>query len=175
MPTTGRAWPADWDERKRGTGCAMCADGRPEDNGHGLRVFVGRYSDAYLQRADVGQRGYTIAVWRGHHVAEPTELSPEQSSGYFAEVLRVAKALETHYRPIKMNLEMLGNALPHLHTHLVPRYGHDGAPGRPARFMQEGGVRGARLPEDAVRADAAALRALLTDPPDPPDPPDTGS
>jgi diadenosine tetraphosphate (Ap4A) HIT family hydrolase len=153
-------WPADWDERRRGKDCPMCAEGRTDDNGFGVRIFEGAVSDAYLQRADVGQRGYTIVIWRGRHVADPTELTEDEASAYFTEVVRVARALERHYTPLKMNLAMLGNELPHLHTHLVPRYADDGAPGQPARFMR-GQIAPARVPQDELERDAAALRALM--------------
>ena len=138
----------------------MCAGGRPDDTGFGVRVFEGKYSDAYLQRADVGQKGYTIVIWRGRHVAEPTDLSIDEASSYFAEVLQVGRALEKHYAPIKLNFEMLGNSLPHLHTHVVPRYLDDGAPGSPPRFMKSEGEH-ETLPEVGVQRDAEALRALL--------------
>jgi diadenosine tetraphosphate (Ap4A) HIT family hydrolase len=82
----------------------------------------------------------------------------DEAAGYWLEVLRVAEALQRHYRPLKMNYEVLGNALPHLHTHLVPRYLDDPAPGRPFPFL---GVERPNLPEDLVQADAAALRAML--------------
>ena len=73
-----RTWLADWEGRRRGVGCPMCAEGRPDETEYGVRVFAGRRADAYLQRTDV-QRGYTIVVWRGRHVAEPTELTPEEA------------------------------------------------------------------------------------------------
>jgi len=154
-------WPADWDERKRGTDCPMCAEGRPDDNGFGPRIYQGQHSDAYLQRADVGQKGYTIVIWRGRHVADPTELAPDEASAYFADVLRVGRALEAHYRPIKLNFEMLGNALPHLHMHVIPRYLDDGSPGHPALFMRGDAEAGKKIPEDAVTRDTEALRGLL--------------
>jgi diadenosine tetraphosphate (Ap4A) HIT family hydrolase len=154
-------WPDDWDERRRGKDCAMCREGRPNDNGFGPRILEGRYSDAYLQRVDVGHPGYSIVIWRGRHVAEPTELTPEEASGYFAEVVRVTHAIEKHYRPIKMNLEMLGNSLPHLHTHVIPRYVDDGAPGTPAIFMSQDYRREVVRPDDDVAREADALRALL--------------
>jgi len=155
------AWPADWDERKRGARCPMCAEGRPDDNGFGVRIFGGPCSDAYLQRADVGQRGYTIVIWRGRHVADPTELSPDEASAYFADVLRVGRVLEAHFRPIKLNFEMLGNSLPHLHTHIVPRYLEDGSPGHPALFMRSGTEPARKIADDVVEREAEALRALL--------------
>jgi diadenosine tetraphosphate (Ap4A) HIT family hydrolase len=157
-----KQWPADWEEQKQGKGCSMCAGGRLEDNGFGLRIFAGRYSDAHLQRRDVGQPGYTIAIWRGRHVADPTELSADEASAYFGEVLQVARAIERHYRPIKMNFEMLGNSLPHLHTHIVPRYLDDGAPGMPALFMRASAQDQGDIPEERFLRDVHALRALLT-------------
>jgi diadenosine tetraphosphate (Ap4A) HIT family hydrolase len=114
----------------------------------------GDVSDAYLQRAAV-QRGYTLVVWRGRHIAEPTELSPEEASQYWAELLRVARGLETHLDPVKLNYNFLGNEVPHLHAHVLPRYADDPRPGWPFPFPDgDPGL----LPEDQFRADAAASR-----------------
>jgi diadenosine tetraphosphate (Ap4A) HIT family hydrolase len=150
-------WPSDWAERRRGKGCPMCGQGRSEENQYGVRVLAGRFSDGYLQRAS-WQRGYTVVIWRGRHVAEPTELSDGEAVGYWREVLRVGAALERHYRPVKLNYQILGNAVPHLHTHLVPRFAEDPAPGRPLPFPE-----GERpdLPEEQLRRDVLALRSLI--------------
>ena len=157
-----REWPDDWDERVRGKGCAMCAEGRPERVGANVRISQARSSDAYLVNRDVGQRGYTLVIWRGRHVADPTELATDEASEYFAEVLKVGRAIERHYRPIKVNLEMLGNSVPHLHTHVVPRYRDDGGAGHPANFMRRTDPRNdPPLPQDEYDSDVAALRALL--------------
>jgi diadenosine tetraphosphate (Ap4A) HIT family hydrolase len=158
-----REWPADWSERVRGKDCAMCADGRAEVAHGSSRVFAGRVSDAYLVRNDVGQRGYCVVVWRGRHVADPTELSTDEATTYFQEVLRVARAVERYVKPIKMNLEMLGNSLPHLHTHVVPRHPDDGEPGHPAHFMRADLKDEPQIPEQAYARDLDALRELLRD------------
>jgi diadenosine tetraphosphate (Ap4A) HIT family hydrolase len=150
-------WPESFYALRRGEGCPMCAEGRPDDNGYGLRVHAGAVSDAYLQRADV-QRGYTIVVWRGRHVAEPTELSETEAAAYWREVLLVGRALEEVLQPVKLNYDILGNSLPHLHTHVVPRYADDPRPGWPFPFPE--GER-PEQPEDQFQADVAALRALL--------------
>lgn len=136
----------------------MCEEGRPEDNGYGIRVLAGEVSDAYLQRAGI-QRGYTVVVWRGRHVAEPTELSEEEASAYWRELLRVGRALEEHFEPVKLNYDTLGNSLPHLHTHVIPRYADDPRPGWPFPFPE---VDPPPHPEDEYRADVAALRAVLS-------------
>ena len=126
--------------------------------GDGIRIYEGKYSDAYLQRADV-QRGYTLVIWRGRHVNEPTELDEAEAAGYWAEVLAVARALISVYEPLKMNYETLGNSLPHLHTHLVPRYTDDPRPGQP--FPLSAQPPEEKIPDDRLLAEAAELRSLL--------------
>jgi diadenosine tetraphosphate (Ap4A) HIT family hydrolase len=135
----------------------MCAQGRPDETPYGTRIFAGEVSDAYLQRADT-QRGYTISIWRGRHVAEPTELEPDEASAYWLEVMRVARALESHLQPVKMNYDLLGNSLPHLHTHLVPRYADDPRPGWPFPFPEG---EPPSIEEEAFRRDVEALRGWL--------------
>lgn len=135
----------------------MCEQGRPEETRHGARIYAGEVSDAYLQRAGV-QRGYTVVVWHGRHVAEPTELAADEAAAYWLEVLRVGGALERHLGPVKLNYEVLGNSLPHLHTHVLPRFADDPRPGWPFPFPEE---EPAPLEEELYRRDVEALRALL--------------
>jgi diadenosine tetraphosphate (Ap4A) HIT family hydrolase len=151
-------WPANWADLVRGIGCAMCEQGRPESDAFGVRIHQGRFSDAYLQRADV-QRGYTVVIWRGRHVTEPTELSEAEAAGYWAEVLAVARALISLHQPLKMNYETLGNSLPHLHTHLIPRFHSDPRPGQP--FPLSVTPPRGQIPEARLRAEAASLRSRL--------------
>lgn len=151
-------WPGNWAELIRGIGCEMCANPRPEADRYGIRILAGRYSDAYLQRADV-QRGYTVVIWRGRHVTEPTELDEAEAAGYGAEVLAVARALIAVYQPLKMNYETLGNSLPHLHTHLLPRFRGDPRPGQP--FPLNAQQPDKKIPEARLLAEAAELRFLL--------------
>jgi diadenosine tetraphosphate (Ap4A) HIT family hydrolase len=149
-------WPESFYELREGKGCPMCSEGRPDETDFGLRIFAGSVSDAYLQRAAV-QRGYTIIIWRGRHVAEPTELSADEAARYWLEVLHVGRALETLLQPVKMNYDLLGNLLPHLHTHVIPRYADDPRPGWPFPFPEDDPP---QLDEAAIRRDAEALRAI---------------
>jgi diadenosine tetraphosphate (Ap4A) HIT family hydrolase len=105
------------------------------------------------------QRGYTLVIWHGRHVNEPTELDDVEAAGYWAEVLTVARALMSVYEPLKMNYETLGNSLPHLHTHLVPRFTDDPRPGQP--FPLSAQQPEAMVPETQLWADANTLRKLL--------------
>ena len=151
-------WPAEFYALRRGEGCPMCAQGRPDETPWGDRIFAGEVSDAYLQRSDV-QRGYTVVIWRGRHVAEPTELSDDEAGRFWGELLRVGRALEEHLAPVKLNYELLGNSLPHLHAHVVPRYADDPRPGWPFPFPDE-----ERPPSDPglYASDVAALRSALS-------------
>ena len=57
-------WPAGFDAMKRGEGCAICEEGRPEESPFGVRFFEGRYPDAYLQK-EAMQRGWAVAYEKG--------------------------------------------------------------------------------------------------------------
>jgi diadenosine tetraphosphate (Ap4A) HIT family hydrolase len=72
--------------------------------------------------------------------------------------VRVARALETHLEPVKTNYSVLGNSLPHLHTHVVRRYADDPKPSWPFPFSDDDQP---PLEEQAFRRDVDALRALL--------------
>jgi diadenosine tetraphosphate (Ap4A) HIT family hydrolase len=133
-------WPASFHEMCTGKRCPMCLQGRPDETASGVRIFAGEVSDAYLQRADI-QRGYTIAVWRGRHVAEPTELSDEEAKQYWSELLWVASALERYLQTVKMNYKILGNSVPHLHTHVIPRFRDDPRPGGHFHFQTPSRIR----------------------------------
>jgi diadenosine tetraphosphate (Ap4A) HIT family hydrolase len=141
----------------RGEGCPICAEGRPDDVGWGLRFFAGECVDGYLKRTSI-QRGYVIAVWRGRHVAEPTQLSESESAIWWRELTAVGLALERHFEPVKLNYELLGNSVPHLHAHVLPRYADDPRPGWPFPWPE---VDPPPFPEEDVRRDADLLRALL--------------
>ena len=135
----------------------MCAEGRPDVTAGGIRFFAGEVSDAYLRRAEI-QRGLTIVVWRGRHVAEPTELNVDEAAKYWHEVLLVGRAIEDAMQPVKMNYNVLGNSLPHLHTHIVPRYADDPRPGWPFPFPEEepGSMR-----DDVLDQHLGALREAI--------------
>ena len=150
-------WPEEFYEMRGGVGCPMCAEGRPEETPHGIRFFAGEVADAYLRMASI-QRGLSVVIWRGRHVAEPSELTEEEAATYWRELLLVGRAIEQVVRPVKMNYNLLGNSLPHLHTHVVPRYADDPKPGWPFPFPEEDPE---PFPDDELQRDVDALRAAF--------------
>jgi diadenosine tetraphosphate (Ap4A) HIT family hydrolase len=68
--------------------------------------------------------GYCVLVARTH-AGELSQLHPQERIGYLDEMCKLAHALEVCFRPRKLNYELLGNQVPHLHWHLFPRSGDD--------------------------------------------------
>lgn len=68
--------------------------------------------------------GFCRVVW-SPHVAEMTDLSPGDRD-YFMNVVYAVEAVQRAVlKPDKINLASLGNLVPHLHWHVIPRYRDD--------------------------------------------------
>lgn len=71
------------------------------------------------------------------HVVELYELTDQELLGLMRDLKRCARALHTVTSAVKINYEIHGNSLPHLHIHLYPRYLDDPFPGRPINYHQK--------------------------------------
>ncbi len=151
----------EWSEQfyawRAGDGCPSCAEGRPQSTSLGERWFAGEVSDAYLVRADI-QRGLSVVVWRGRHVVEPTDLTDHEAAIYGREVLWIGRAIADAFATVKLNYDVLGNTVPHLHTHIVPRYADDPRPGWPFPFPHPDPP---PMPAERFQADLEAVRRAL--------------
>ena len=67
--------------------------------------------------------GYCVLVARSH-CTELHQLPAGMRSAFLDEMVTLAHAIEIAFQPRKMNCELLGNQVPHLHWHLFPRQ-HD--------------------------------------------------
>jgi len=97
--------------------CPMC---RRWDDDADLRITELEHSYVVLNR-DQFFPGYTL-LFTKQHVTELFHLDRAVRVGLIEEVSRVAKALFTLFQPAKINYELLGNMVPHIHWHLVPRF-----------------------------------------------------
>ena len=68
--------------------------------------------------------GYCVLLSK-EHAREPFELSPENQSALFQELMSSAKAIHEAFAPWKMNYGCYGNQVAHVHWHLFPRYESD--------------------------------------------------
>ncbi len=106
--------------------CVMCGK---FGQSNGLHVADLEASRVFLHE-DQFFPGYVLLVLR-RHATELYELSAPERRTLIEEVSRVAEALARVFRPVKMNYELLGNQVPHIHWHLVPRLSTDPEPNAP--------------------------------------------
>lgn len=79
--------------------------------------------------------GYCLLVSRDH-ATELSQLGPHRAA-FLEEMATLAAAIEACFRPHKLNYELLGNQVPHLHWHLFPRSAADPDRLRPVWFALE--------------------------------------
>ncbi|HEY5522375.1 MAG TPA: HIT family protein [Desulfuromonadaceae bacterium] len=97
--------------------CPMC---RRWDTDSDLRIIELPHSYVILNR-DQFFPGYTL-LFTKYHATELFHLDRDARTALMEEVSSVAKALYTIYAPAKINYELLGNMVPHIHWHIVPRF-----------------------------------------------------
>ena len=107
--------------------CPACTGQWPDA---GRRIADCGTSVAYLHD-DQYFPGWTVLVLK-RHATELWQLAPAERAGLMDEVTSVAQALAATFDAVKMNYELLGNQLPHIHWHLIPRCADDPAPRAPA-------------------------------------------
>ena len=74
--------------------------------------------------SEPGYPGYCRVIWEAH-VKEMTDLSEDDRVHFMQVVFAVEAVLREQLDPAKVNLASLGNAVPHLHWHVIPRYADD--------------------------------------------------
>lgn len=67
---------------------------------------------------------FTRVIWTAH-VAEMSDLAEAERTELLALVLQVEAVQRRILSPDKINLASLGNVVPHLHWHVVPRWRDD--------------------------------------------------
>jgi diadenosine tetraphosphate (Ap4A) HIT family hydrolase len=100
---------------------------------------------------DPAYPGFCRVIWHAH-VREMSELAPSERLALNDAVWHVELALRAVMAPDKVNLASLGNVVPHLHWHVIPRYADD------AQFPNPVWGAAVRRTEEPI---LAARRALL--------------
>ena len=94
-------------------------------------------------RVDAEQPGFCRVVL-DRHAVEMTDLDATERAAVMAVVFAVESAVRDLLRPDKINLASLGNLVPHVHWHVIPRWRSD------SRFP--GPIWGVALRDGAVPA-----------------------
>jgi diadenosine tetraphosphate (Ap4A) HIT family hydrolase len=149
-----------WDDLKAGQGCAFDAP-RADDTSHWELVARLSMSSWYLPHNQT-YRGHGVLVFDPRHVTQLDELTPAEWQAYAADLHRVVSGIAAVCNPDHMNVESLGNLMPHLHWHVIPRYKNDGRWGQPIWAPNVSLQPDRRLEADDRALLLAALRATLT-------------
>ena len=149
---------AAWSALSSGAACPICR--RPEPLG-----VVAKLEASWVTMQEAAPvRGYVCLVSRTH-VVELHELPGAAASAFMRDAQRVSRAVASATGAVKMNYEIHGNSIPHLHMHFFPRYRGDqfeGQPINPRLVVQP--VYGPGEFEEARNAFALALGAIEPEP-----------
>lgn len=112
-----------WRALLEGRTCPICRDG-PQN-------VIAEMQTSWVT---AGRRaplpGYAAVVYK-RHVVEPFELKQRDRAAFWEDVMTAAEILAGLFEPVKMNYEIHGNTIPHLHVHLFPRTKDDPFVDRP--------------------------------------------
>jgi diadenosine tetraphosphate (Ap4A) HIT family hydrolase len=107
--------------------CHICAENAASDSGSDP-WFVARLQTGYVRLAPNQYfKGSSFFVAK-QCVREVFDLDVDARRLHLAEMAEVASAANDAFQPRKMNIESLGNSVPHLHWWITPRYTTDPRP-----------------------------------------------
>ncbi len=126
---------------------------RPESNDFWDLVAPLSVSSLYLVKNQT-YRGQCSLIFDVRHAARPDQLSADEWAAFCSDLYAAQQAVVTVTRPDHVNVESLGNVVPHLHWHIIPRYVGDPRWGMPIWTTPLSAMRDIRL-------DAADREMLL--------------
>jgi len=118
-----------WELLVGGAGCPMDAP-RPASNDFWDLVAQLSVSSLYLAK-NQPYRGQCSLIFDLRHAARPDQLTADEWAAFCADLYVAQRALVRVTHPDHLNIESLGNVVPHLHWHIIPRYVGDARWGMP--------------------------------------------
>ncbi len=104
-------------------GCPFCREDPVENE---WWTFVERLSTSKLCLSqNQTYRGQCLLIFEGKHAESIEELSEAEYVHFMNDLRHSVKSLQKVFKPDHLNIELLGNVVPHLHFHLIPRYMND--------------------------------------------------
>jgi diadenosine tetraphosphate (Ap4A) HIT family hydrolase len=142
---------AKWDRLARGIDCPFDAP-RKESTDEWQMVVALSASTLYLSNNQT-YRGHCLLILDLKHATRPDQLSADEWAAFSSDLHRASSAITQTVKPDHINVAALGNLVPHLHWHIVPRYRSDPRWGGP--------IWSADMPD--TRLTAAEQRELIKD------------
>lgn len=121
---SGRLWADDierWNALCRPEDCIVCQD---VEFPLGMHVLAETSMVEAVSMESVPLPGY-VCVTSKKHAVEPFDLDIEDQRLFWTDAMLVAGGVADVLGPTKMNYEIHGNTIPHLHMHLFPRTAGD--------------------------------------------------
>jgi diadenosine tetraphosphate (Ap4A) HIT family hydrolase len=112
-----------WDQWAVGAECPFDSP-RSQSNDHWDLIAPLTISSLYLSRNQT-YRGHCLLVFDPRHAVRPDQLSSPEWTSFCNDLYTAQAAIMQTVRPDHLNVEILGNVVPHLHWHIVPRYRGD--------------------------------------------------
>jgi len=151
---SGRLWREDPDEWRKicsADGCPWCQGSGPPPN----EILAETRTCWVTGGVSATIAGY-VCVSTKVHAVEPYELDDDVRCDFWIDAMTVARGLAEAVEPVKMNYEIHGNTIPHVHMHLFPRTSDDPYVGYPIHNR----TRVTRTPEQ-LAAIGRTIRAHL--------------
>jgi diadenosine tetraphosphate (Ap4A) HIT family hydrolase len=113
-----------WSELCSGAACPICRRREPLD-------VVAKLEASWVTMQEAAPvPGYVCLVSQTHAV-ELHDLPEARASAFMRDARKVSMAVASVTGAVKMNYEIHGNSIPHLHMHFFPRYRGDQFEGHP--------------------------------------------
>jgi methyltransferase (TIGR00027 family) len=151
-----------WAALVEGAGCPLDAP-RPPSNEHWDLVKQLSVSSLYLAKNQT-YRGQCQLIFDSRHVARLDQLSLPEWLSLAGDLFAAQQAVARAVKPDHMNIESLGNVVPHLHWHIIPRYAGDPMWGAPVWKTPLDSMPHTRLADDERAALIAQLQKALAGP-----------
>jgi diadenosine tetraphosphate (Ap4A) HIT family hydrolase len=113
-----------WERWRRGDDCPICRSVAVDEATAELEVSRLMMSD------DGPMRGYAWLAFRRHAI-ELHDLNEQEGAALMKDLQLASAAIAAASDAVKLNYEIHGNTVPHLHVHIFPRYPGDPFEGRP--------------------------------------------
>lgn len=138
--------------------CEICQQIAQIKRGEHSRVVAELPSGYVVMGENQFFRGYCLLLCK-ESAADLEELSPPFLSQFLQDLARVSAAVSRVVKPHKMNIESLGNVVPHLHWHFFPRQLSEAEPTQPVWLVMPQDEAATRYAFDAQR-DGNLLESL---------------
>ena len=117
--------PEEWARLVSREGCPICRSGHPTS------VIAELETSWVVMGEDTPPLPGTCALFFRRHAIELHDLTPNEAAAYMRDIQRLSRVLKEITGAIKLNYEVHGNTIPHLHMHFFPRYVGDPFEGGP--------------------------------------------